>query len=143
MQEYPTIEGTDRVEEHRQRERQTMQRRIEAFYRQSGGPSSPEIDRFMEKHLRYGGDHGDYGHKETIEDAFQDAILEDKSLLTLYELFMRWRSQREEESSKNTYSPETEERISRLEDEVRRLRELLETALGERQGDRASGEAGG
>ncbi|WP_273846294.1 hypothetical protein [Rubrobacter calidifluminis] len=117
-------ERADRVEQLRSQERLTMQQRIEAFFRQSGGPNNPQIDRFMEKHLRYGADHGDYGHKETIEDAFQDAVLEDKSLLTLYELYMRWRSQRREEEHRE--SGKLEERIARLEEEVRSLREVIE-----------------
>ena len=125
-------ELTDRVQERREQERLTMQRRIEAFYQQSGGPNSPEIDRFMDKHLRYGADHGDYGHMETVEDAFQDAVLEDKSLLTLYELYNRWNSRRKEEADGDSANGELEERISRLEGEVRSLRGLLEAALTEK-----------
>lgn len=45
-------------------EKMTMNQRIEAFYRQSGGPSSPEIDKILAEHLMYGKDHGVPGKRK-------------------------------------------------------------------------------
>ncbi|MFO7263286.1 MAG: hypothetical protein A6D91_04310 [Bacillaceae bacterium G1] len=56
-----------------------MTRRIEAFYRQSGGPGNPLIDRLLEEHLLYGKDHGVRGRKEEIKDAFIEVFLNDHS----------------------------------------------------------------
>ncbi|CAM3843354.1 hypothetical protein ALPO108162_08565 [Alicyclobacillus pomorum] len=71
----------------------TMSQRIEAFYRQSGGPNNPDIDRLLEKHLLYGKDHGMPGYKETIEDAFIDTVVNDPALLILFQRFQRLRHQ--------------------------------------------------
>lgn len=57
----------------------TMKQRIDAFYRQSGGPGSPEIKRILEEHLIYGKDHGIRGKKEDIRDAFTEVFLSDRS----------------------------------------------------------------
>lgn len=64
-----------RIEE----ENLTMKQRIEAFYRQSGGPGNPEIARILEEHLIYGKDHGIRGKKEDIRDAFTEVFLSDRS----------------------------------------------------------------
>jgi hypothetical protein len=83
-------------EEHKlardnQDESLTMSQRIEAFYRQSGGPNNPDIERLLEKHLLYGKDHGIPGYKETIEDAFIDTVVNDPVLLILFQRFQRFR----------------------------------------------------
>lgn len=57
----------------------TMKQRIDAFYRQSGGPGNPEIARILEEHLIYGKDHGIRGKKEDIRDAFTEVFLSDRS----------------------------------------------------------------
>lgn len=57
----------------------TMNQRIEAFYRQSGGPMNPEIEKILEEHLTNGKDHGVPGKKETIKDAFAEVFLDDHS----------------------------------------------------------------
>jgi hypothetical protein len=62
-----------------EQEKMTMNQRIKAFYQQSGGPSSPEINKILEEHLRNGKDHGVKGRKETINDAFIDVFLGDHS----------------------------------------------------------------
>jgi len=62
-----------------EQEKLLMSQRIEAFYRQSGGPGSPVIDRILEEHLLNGKDHGVRGRKEEIKDAFLDVFLNDHS----------------------------------------------------------------
>lgn len=57
----------------------TMKQRIDAFYRQSGGPGSPEIARILDEHLLYGKDHGVRGKKEDVRDAFTEVFLSDRS----------------------------------------------------------------
>lgn len=61
------------------KEQLTMRQRIDAFYRQSGGPGNPEIAKILDKHLMYGKDHGIPGKKETIKDAFTEVFLGDRS----------------------------------------------------------------
>lgn len=62
-----------------EQEQLTMQQRIRAFYRQSGGPGNPEIARIIDDHLKYGKDHGVKGRKEDIKDAFTEVFLNDRS----------------------------------------------------------------
>ncbi|HEX7065136.1 MAG TPA: hypothetical protein VF199_08745 [Bacillales bacterium] len=62
-----------------EQEKLTMNQRIEAFYRQSGGPMNPEIGKILEDHLMNGKDHGVPGKKETIKDAFAEVFLDDHS----------------------------------------------------------------
>ncbi|MFA8438417.1 hypothetical protein [Pueribacillus sp. YX66] len=57
----------------------TMKQRIDAFYRQSGGPGSPEIAKILNEHLIYGKDHGVRGKKEDVRDAFTEVFLSDRS----------------------------------------------------------------
>ncbi|NNV06028.1 hypothetical protein [Geobacillus sp. C56-T2] len=61
----------------------TMSQRIEAFYRQSGGPGSPVIRRLLERHLLYGKDHGIPGKREEFADAFREVFLHDHSTRSL------------------------------------------------------------
>lgn len=62
-----------------EQENLTMKQRIDAFYRQSGGPGNPDIERIIEEHLKYGKDHGIRGKKEDIRDAFTEVFLGDRS----------------------------------------------------------------
>lgn len=60
-------------------EKLTMKQRIDAFYRQSGGPGNPEIARILNEHLLYGKDHGVRGKREDVRDAFTEVFLSDRS----------------------------------------------------------------
>lgn len=100
----------------------SMEKRIQAFYKQSGGPHNPQIQRILEKHLLYGKDHGMAGYRETYEDAVMDTIINDPSLLLLYERIQRWRLQRQDKSqSLNSL----ESKINELRREIERLRAAL------------------
>ncbi|AGT33107.1 hypothetical protein M493_14340 [Geobacillus genomosp. 3] len=66
-----------------EQEQLTMSKRIEAFYRQSGGPGSPIIRRLLDRHLLYGKDHGLPGKREEFEDAFREVFLQDHSTRSL------------------------------------------------------------
>ena len=76
----------------------TMQERINYFYRQSGGPGNPDIDRILEEHLKNGKDHGVPGRKEEPKDAFMEVLLNDHSMRPLamgavkmgFDLKARW-----------------------------------------------------
>ncbi|MDI3328927.1 MAG: hypothetical protein QJR06_10260 [Alicyclobacillaceae bacterium] len=111
-------------------EKMTMEERIEAFYRQSGGPHNPRIQELLQKHLLYGKDHGMPGYKETFEDAIIDVLVNDPSLLLLFERFQRWRSNRKGVSSdvRNDVR-QLEERLQRLEAEIRELRSSVEQLI--------------
>ncbi|QIA27418.1 hypothetical protein DYI95_007620 [Thermaerobacter sp. PB12/4term] len=111
--------------------RMTMEERIQAFFRQSGGPNNPQIPKLVEKHLLYGKDHGIPGYRETFADAFIDAVVGDPSLLLIYERLQRWRAQRQRERQQaggagGSTDPELLRRLERLEREVARLREAVE-----------------
>ncbi|EKP95557.1 hypothetical protein [Thermaerobacter subterraneus] len=111
--------------------RMTMEERIQAFFRQSGGPNNPQIPKLVEKHLLYGKDHGIPGYRETFADAFIDAVVGDPSLLLIYERLQRWRAQRQRERQQaggtgGSTDPELLRRLERLEREVTRLREAVE-----------------
>lgn len=116
--------------------RMTMEERIQAFFRQSGGPNNPQIPKLVEKHLLYGKDHGIPGYRETFADAFIDAVVGDPSLLLIYERVQRWRSQRQRERQQAAAAgaggtdPELLRRLEHLEREVARLRAAIER-LGE------------
>lgn len=60
-------------------EKLTMSQRIDAFYRQSGGPGNPDIARILNEHLIHGKDHGVPGKKEDVRDAFTEVFLGDRS----------------------------------------------------------------
>ncbi len=62
-----------------EQEKLTMSQRIDAFYRQSGGPGNPDIARILNEHLIHGKDHGVPGKKEDIQDAFTEVFLGDRS----------------------------------------------------------------
>ncbi|MGJ3220618.1 hypothetical protein [Geobacillus thermoleovorans] len=66
-----------------EQEELTMSKRIEAFYRQSGGPGSPTIRRLLDRHLLYGKDHGLPGKREEFADAFREVFLQDHSTRSL------------------------------------------------------------
>lgn len=98
----------------------TMEQRIRAFYKQSGGPASPAIDQFMEKHLLFGKDHGYPGVKETIEDVFIDTVTRDPVLLVGLQWFSRW------QNSRNRNSPtRLEQRLDRLEKMLQGLQQSI------------------
>jgi hypothetical protein len=113
-------------------EKLTMQQRIDAFYRQSGGPNNPQIKKVLERHLLYGKDHGAPGRKETVMDAFTDTIMGDPLLLML---FQQWNNRRMNQASASkagisTAEAETIRQLQRdvlqLKSEMGALRELLE-----------------
>ncbi|MEW5320974.1 hypothetical protein V2J23_02175 [Geobacillus thermoleovorans] len=70
----------------------TMSKRIEAFYRQSGGPGNPTIRRLLDRHLLYGKDHGIPGKREEFEDAFREVFLQDHSTRSLILGFFKLKS---------------------------------------------------
>ncbi|OYD09636.1 hypothetical protein [Paludifilum halophilum] len=100
-------------------EKMTMEERIQAFYRQSGGPNNSRIPQLMEKHLLYGKDHGMDGHRETFEDAVMDTVIQDPSLLLLFERFQRWRMSRKQDLKNNA---ELEKEIRQLQQEISDLK---------------------
>jgi hypothetical protein len=100
----------------------TMEERIKAFYQQSGGPHNSRIPKLLEKHLLYGKDHGMDGYKETFEDAIIDTLVNDPSLILLYERIQRWRINRKEHQGSLS---QLEERIKKLEEEVYKLRKEI------------------
>jgi hypothetical protein len=110
-------------------EKMTMEQRIEAFYRQSGGPHNSQIPKLLEKHLLYGKDHGMPGYKENFEDGIMDVVLNDPSLLLLYERIQRWRLKRKSEYESASH---LKEKIESLEREVVRLREAIDRLLEEK-----------
>lgn len=96
----------------------SMNERINAFYKQSGGPNNDKIPELLEKHLLYGKDHGMPGYKENFEDAVIDTMVSDQSLLLLFQRIQRWRIKDSQESS-------LENRIKSLEEEVSKLRKEI------------------
>jgi hypothetical protein len=143
MPEYEITE--EQLEAEEAAEAQTMQQRTQAFYKESGGPGNPRIKKVLDNHLRYGSDHGVSGHMETIEDAVRDVVRGDKSLMTLYQLYMRRQAEREEKDAQRNeqrtddiaelsekverLEAELSEKIGRIEGEIRSLRELLAAVL--------------
>jgi hypothetical protein len=109
-------------------EKMTMEQRIEAFYRQSGGPNNDRIPELLEKHLLHAKDHGMPGYRETFEDGIMDVVLNDPSLLLLYERIQRWRLKRRAEGGDMAA---LKERIESLEREVARLRETIDRMMRE------------
>ncbi|QQK74599.1 hypothetical protein HUG15_02600 [Salicibibacter cibarius] len=72
-------------------ENMSMQERIDYFYRQSGGPGNPEIERILKDHLLNGKDHGIPGQKEEPKDAFTEVFLSDHSTQPIVMGFMKMR----------------------------------------------------
>lgn len=112
-----------------EKEKLTMEQRMEAFYRQSGGPNNDRIAELLENHLLNAKDHGMPGYRETFEDGIMDVVLNDPSLLLLYERIQRWRLQRRSESGDIA---SLKERIESLEREVIRLKETIDRMIQER-----------
>jgi hypothetical protein len=128
MPEYEITEQELEAEEAQ--ESLSMNERIQYFYKQSGGPGNPEIKKVLDDHLRYGSDHGPRGHMQTIEDVFRDVVRGDKSLMTIYQLYMRRQAEKEEKEEQRTDDiAELSEKVSRLEGEIHSLRELLAQVL--------------
>ncbi|MBX6353809.1 MAG: hypothetical protein IRZ10_10800 [Thermoflavifilum sp.] len=94
----------------------TMQARIEAFYRQSGGPHNPQIQKILERHLLYAKDHGPPGKRETIEDAFIDTVIKDPSNLVILKWIQQARLNRQRQVGSGP------EHVQRLERELQSLR---------------------
>jgi hypothetical protein len=105
----------------------TMDERIQAFYKQSGGPNNPDIERILENHLLYGKNHGMKGKKETVEDALRDALTEDKST----SLLIDWLATKKIERMSKKY--EEEEHWMRVAKEISQgFREGIESIHSER-----------
>lgn len=110
-----------------------LQQRMAAFFRQSGGPTSPAIDEFLEHHLRYGKDHGESGHKETIEDVFQQVVEGDHSLKTMMKIYGRWQGRREQrEEEERDRKADLTAAIVRLEGHIGELSKAVQLLLAER-----------
>ncbi|MFC4767413.1 hypothetical protein [Effusibacillus consociatus] len=108
----------------------TMEERIQAFYKQSGGPGNPDIERILEQHLLNGKDHGVKGKKETIMDALCDAFIEDKST----SLIIDWLADNKIQRMSKQY--QEEERYSRIGKEIGQgLREGIELLHNKRMDD--------
>ncbi|MDI9260376.1 hypothetical protein [Alicyclobacillus sendaiensis] len=108
-------------------EQLTMQKRIEAFYRQSGGPNNPDIPKILEKHLLYGRDHGPKGKRETLEDALRDMIAQDYSNQILFKWFMQWRMERQKQAQADRAElARIRGEIESLKQQVEALRALME-----------------
>lgn len=102
-----------------EQEKMTMSERIESFYKQSGGPDNPEIDRILEKHLKYSKDHGIPGQKEEIKDAFSEVFLNDHSTqpIVMWLLKMRFSFKDQWESYLNAQRPDIQQVIQQLKNE--------------------------
>ncbi|QQK78718.1 hypothetical protein HUG20_01580 [Salicibibacter cibi] len=72
-------------------ENMSMQERSDYFYRQSGGPGNPDIERILDEHLKNGKDHGAPGEKEEPKDAFIEAFLNDHSTKPIAMWLLRMR----------------------------------------------------
>jgi hypothetical protein len=106
-----------------EQERLTMQARIEAFFKQSGGPNNPQIKKVLERHLLFAKDHGPPGKKETIEDAFIDTIIKDPSNLVIMQWLQRVRMARQRRA--NEHAGASSQEVQRLEAEIQALRKEL------------------
>lgn len=112
---------------------QLLQQRMAAFFRQSGGPTSPEIQRFLDNHLRYGKDHGEPGHLETIEDVVQQVIEGDHSLKTMLKVYSRWQGRREErEDEERDRKADFTAAVVRIEEHLGQLSKAVALLLEER-----------
>lgn len=103
----------------------TLQQRMEAFYRQSGGPNNPDIPRILNNHLLYGKDHGRHGYRQTIEDAFIDTVLGDPTLLLLFQRFQQWRNRKQQTAQGTAGVPPYVQDIRHLQSDVAALREEI------------------
>ncbi|HHY66984.1 MAG TPA: hypothetical protein GX517_07255 [Alicyclobacillus sp.] len=108
----------------------TMEARIEAFYRQSGGPHNPRIDKLLQKHLLYGKDHGMPGYRETFADALMDVVLQDPSLLLLFERIQRSRVARSDHSKWEALEQRLERRFQKIEAELQAIQARLDELAG-------------
>lgn len=135
-------------------EKKTMNERIRAFYKQSGGPNNPQIETIIEKHLLYGKDHGVPGKRETFKDAMLEVFLDDYStkdivmwlLKAKYDISDRWQelivgktmdqiaaaeemtSDKEPSVSDNIKLAQLEQRLVKLENNIGKIVTLLEDA---------------
>jgi hypothetical protein len=104
----------------------TLQQRMEAFYRQSGGPNNPDVQRILNHHLLYGKDHGRRGYRQTVEDAFIDTVMSDPTLLLLFQRVQQWRSRKRQAAQGSSSIPQSvQDEIRRLQSDVAALREEI------------------
>ncbi|WP_051343896.1 hypothetical protein [Alicyclobacillus herbarius] len=119
----PRRDGLWTESEMKDEEAFTLRQRMEAFYRQSGGPNNPDIQRILNNHLKNGKDHGRRGHRQTVEDAFIETIVGDPTLLLVFERVRQWRN-RKEQTTKGVPSS-LQDDIRHLRSEVAALREEI------------------
>ncbi len=105
-----------------------VEERIQAFYRQSGGPLNERIPELIERHLLYGKDHGPPGRRETLEDAFMRWVFGERSVRLVAEYLLRRRAQAQGLEARLA---RLEKEIAELKGEVRVLKERLAPARGE------------
>ncbi|PTQ56357.1 MAG: hypothetical protein BSOLF_0292 [Candidatus Carbobacillus altaicus] len=111
----------------KENQKMTMGERIQAFYLQSGGPNNEKINKLLEKHLLYGKDHGAKGYKETFEDAFMETVLNDPSLLLMYQHLQRWRAKKMKQNERGEEElHRLIERLKALEVELTNIKVTLE-----------------
>jgi len=123
-------------------ERLTMHKRMEAFYRQSGGPNNPEIAKILEKHLLYGKDHGPKGKRETLEDALRDTIIQDYSNQIIFKWFMQARMERQKQAQADRAElARMRGELEALKRDIAELRSLLQGMVAPRQADAVPPEA--
>lgn len=101
-----------------EQENLTMSQRIDTFYRQSGGPGNPEIQRILEEHLKNGKDHGIPGRKEEIKDAFTEVFLNDHSTqpIVMGALRMKFALKDQWEAYLNAQRPDVDQIVEKLRD---------------------------
>jgi len=109
----------------------SIEERIRAFYKQSGGPLNPRIPELIERHLLYGKDHGPPGRRETLADAIMRWLMEDPSMRLVAEWYMR-RQMRQNSLEKRLGQVEKE--LGALREEVRELRRAFLELCKERPG---------
>lgn len=122
-----------------------MQKRIEAFYRQSGGPNNPQIAKLLEKHLLYGKDHGPKGKRETLEDALRDTIVQDYSNQIIFKWFMQARMERQKRAQADRAElARMRGELEALKQEIAELRALVQEMAAPRSkgGDQRAKEEG-
>lgn len=109
------------MSDEEKQENLTMSQRIDAFYRQSGGPNNPEINRILEEHLMNGKDHGIPGRREELKDAFSEIFLSDHStrpiVMSLMQMGMTLKGQWETylDAQRDAQRPDIDEIVDKLE----------------------------
>ena len=122
----------------------SMEERIQAFYRQSGGPNNPDIEKILSHHLKYGKDHGTPGVIETVKDAIRAVFLEDKSLKVLYDKYHELKDENERNRIRKIdafvemgreirtgIESSSHQRLEQLEAELSRLDQMVSQLIDE------------